>query len=164
MIFTCNQIGVLMYIIHGQILYLKVESKASWLKRLLQACLGEDRNWEITENCSLTLFLYDFCSSFFFFFFFLHHLSPMCASINSTLYDFLAEKIMTQSMYSRVNLEPLEKYLCSLSRIVIQRAYKQNHRFPHPHPHPPLSAQGSPSECTLKKKSSRRCLGVWQRL
>ena len=29
MIFTCNQIGVLMYFIHGQILYLKVESKAS---------------------------------------------------------------------------------------------------------------------------------------
>ena len=132
MIFTCIQIGVLMYFLHGQILYLKEESKASWLKRLIQACFGEDRNWEITENCSLTLFLYDFCTSFFFFF--LHHLSPMCASINSTLYDFLAEKIMTQSMYSWVNLVPLEKYLCSLSRIVIQRAYKQNHIFPHPHP------------------------------
>ena len=71
----------------------------------------------------------------------------MCASINSTLYDFLAEKIMTQSMYSRVNLEPLEKYLCSLSRLVIQRAYKQNHIFPHPTP------PGSPNECTLKRNN-----------
>lgn len=52
------------------------------------------------------------------------HLSPMCASINSNLYAFLVEKMRTQSTYSRVNLVPSEKYLCSLSRLVFQTAYQ----------------------------------------
>lgn len=69
----------------------------------------------------------------------------MCASINSNLYAFLVEKMRTQSTYSRVNLVPSEKYLCSLSRLVFQTAYQLGNTDL---PRPPLVS-------VLKKKNLR---------